>query len=237
MAPVLTLLDGVRWRGARVVGDRARTLLAVLVLHGRAGAGHERLVEELWPDEPPANPVKALQVVVSRTRAATAADVVLRTERGYRLGLTAEQVDALLLGVLVERARVALAADDVAGARRLAEEAMGLVTGGPQAAGTCGVEAAAGGAGLREGLGALGELRAVAAGRLAEARRLVAVARSRSGDHEGALPLLEEAAAGRPRDEELLACLLRSEAAVRGVASALERPASAPGTATGAGPP
>ncbi|MEV0997204.1 BTAD domain-containing putative transcriptional regulator [Nonomuraea sp. NPDC050202] len=206
MSPALVLLDGVRWQGVRVVGDRAHTLLAVLALHGRAGVGDERLVEELWPDEAPANPTKALQVVVSRTRAATRADVVERIPRGYRLGLGADQVDALLLGLLVERARAALGADDVASARRRAEEAMALAAGGPDGA-----------------TGALAELRGVAGGWAAEARRVAAIAQGRSGAHESALPLLEEAAGERPHDEELLACLLRSEAAVRGAAAALER--------------
>ncbi|GII84519.1 hypothetical protein Ssi03_25090 [Sphaerisporangium siamense] len=210
MSPVLVLLDGVRWQGARVVGDRAQSLLAALAMHGRAGVGDERLIEELWPDETPANPTKALQVVVSRTRAATGADVVLRIPRGYRLGLAADQVDALLLGALVEQARAALGEDDTALARRRAEEAMVLVDGatGPLDEMTA---------------GPLAELRGVAAGWAAEARRVAAIARSRSGAHEGALPLLEEAAAERPHDEELLACLLRSEAAVRGAAAALER--------------
>lgn len=206
MSPALVLLDDVRWRGVRVVGDRAQTLLAVLAMHGRAGVSVERLVEELWPDEAPANPAKALQVVISRTRAVTCADVAVRMPHGYRLGLLAGQVDALLLGTLVEQARAALGEDDMALARRRAEEAMGLVGGG-----------------LDGATGPLAELRGVAAGWVAEARRVAAIARSRGGAHEGALPLLEEAAADRPHDEELLACLLRSEAAVRGAAAALER--------------
>ncbi|MFG2071660.1 BTAD domain-containing putative transcriptional regulator [Nonomuraea maritima] len=206
MSPALVLLDGVRWQGVPVVGDRAHTLLAVLALHGRAGVSDERLVEELWPDEAPANPTKALQVVVSRTRAATGADVVVRIPRGYRLGLPADQVDALLLGSLVEQARAALGADDTALARRRAEEAMALASGGPDGA-----------------TGALAELRDVTARRVAEARRVAAIALSRSGAHERALPLLEAAAADEPYDEELFACLLRSEAAGRGAAAALER--------------
>jgi predicted ATPase/DNA-binding SARP family transcriptional activator len=206
MSPALVLLNGVRWRGVRVVGDRAHTLLAVLALHGRAGVSDERLVEELWPEEAPANPTKALQVVVSRTRAATGADVVVRMPRGYRLGLPADQVDALLLGGLVEQARKALAEGDMVLARRRADEAMAMTVGGPDGA-----------------VGALAELREVAAAWVGEARRVAAVALSRSGAHESALPLLEEVAAGRPQDEELLACLLRSEAAVRGAGSALER--------------
>ncbi|WP_425582169.1 AfsR/SARP family transcriptional regulator, partial [Streptosporangium carneum] len=162
MSPTLVLLDGVRWQGARVIGDRAQALLAALAMHGRAGVGDERLIEELWPDEAPANPAKALQVVVSRTRAATCADVVVRIPRGYRLGLPAGQVDALLLGALVEQARAALGEDDMALARRRAEEAMGLVAGG-----------------LGDAAGPLAELRAVAAGQAAEARRVAAIARGR----------------------------------------------------------
>ncbi|GHE48112.1 hypothetical protein GCM10017673_57340 [Streptosporangium violaceochromogenes] len=231
MSPALILLDGVRWQGVRVIGDRARTLLAVLAVHGRTGAGDERLIEELWPDEPPANPTKALQVVVSRTRAATRADVVVRTPRGYRLGLPADQVDVLLLGALVKRARAALGEDDAALARRRAEEAMELAAGDPNGAlsapdGATGLTAPddAGGPLTPDGAtGALAELRGLAAGWVAEARRVAAIARSRSGAHEGALPLLEEATADRPHDEELLACLLRSETAVRGAAAALER--------------
>ncbi len=199
-----------------MVGERARTLLAVLALHGRAGVSDERLVEELWPGEPPANPTKALQVVVSRTRAATRADVVVRISRGYRLGLAAHEVDALLVGVLAEEARAALGADDVALARQRAEQAMTLATGAPENAG--------GGADGADGAGGtLAELRAVAAEWAARARRVAAVARGRGGAHEAALPLLEAAVADAPNDEELLACLLRSEAAVRGAAAALDR--------------
>ncbi|MFI6815722.1 ATP-binding protein [Nonomuraea sp. NPDC050328] len=206
MAPLLTLLDGVRWKGARVVGDRAQTLLAVLARYGRAGAPDERLIEELWGEETPANPTKALQVVVSRVRAATSPEAVVRTPRGYRLGLPDEQVDALLVGVLAARARTALAEGDVTGAAAHAGEALALVP-----------------AGLEPATGALAELREWTAGRLGEIRRLLGLARSRSGAHEEALPLLEEAAAAQPYDEEVLVCLLRSEAAVRGTAAALER--------------
>ncbi|MFF4415629.1 BTAD domain-containing putative transcriptional regulator [Streptosporangium sp. NPDC001559] len=206
MAPVLTLLDGVRWEGRPLAGDRAHALLAVLVLHGKAGVSDDHLVRELWWEDPPANPVKALQVVVSRTRSATGPDVVVRTAHGYRLGLSADQVDAHLLADLVGRAVKALGEGDTALARRCAEQAITLA-----------------GNGREPSTGALADLRAVAAGHLAEACRVLALARGRDGDHAGALPLLEERAAALPHDEELLACLLRSEAAVRGVAAALER--------------
>ncbi|MFI6316388.1 ATP-binding protein [Nonomuraea sp. NPDC050556] len=206
MPLVLTLLDDVRWRGARVIGDRAQSLLAVLAMRGRSGATDDQLVEALWGAEPPARPTKALQVVVSRTRTATSAEALVRTASGYRLGVPAEEVDALLLATLVRRARAALGDGELTEARRLAEEALLLAANG-----------------LATAAGALADLRAEAAGHLAVARRVLAVARSRSGDHEGALPLLEEAADARAHDEEVMACLLRSEAAVRGAAAALQR--------------
>ncbi|RJL32506.1 BTAD domain-containing putative transcriptional regulator [Bailinhaonella thermotolerans] len=206
----LTLLDGVRWRGGRVVGERARTLLAVLALHGPAGASDERLVEELWHDEPPANPTKALQVVVSRTRAATGADAVVRTARGYRLGLAEDQVDLWLLGALVRQARDALGEGDSGLARRRAEEALRLVPAGAEDA----PEAP-------DGPHAVAAEHA--AGHAAAARRVLGLALGSEGEHEAALPLLEEAVAARPRDEETVVRLLRSEAAVRGAAAALER--------------
>ncbi|MGP3911119.1 hypothetical protein [Nonomuraea sp. 10N515B] len=42
------MLDGFRWQGSRVIGDRAQTLPAVLALHGPAGAGNQRLVEDYY---------------------------------------------------------------------------------------------------------------------------------------------------------------------------------------------
>ncbi|WP_030449277.1 ATP-binding protein [Actinocatenispora sera] len=206
MAPVLTLLDGVRWHGTPISGDRARTLLALLALHPHAGVADRQLVARLWPDQPPANPTKALQVVVSRTRAATAADAVLRTPGGYRLGLADDQVDALRLTSAVQQARQALGAGRADDARRLAEDALRL-----------------GGALPVPPDGPLAELTGQAAARCAAARRIAGMARSLGGDHDGALPLLEAALPDHPGDEELLAQLLRSEAAVRGTGPALQR--------------
>src|SRR6478672_12205687 len=94
--PALLLLDDVRWRGKPVAGERAHTLLAALALEPARGVGDGRLVDEIWgADEGPANPTKALQVLVSRTRTQTAHEVVVRNGQGYRLGLPEPDVDAL----------------------------------------------------------------------------------------------------------------------------------------------
>ncbi|WP_436495947.1 BTAD domain-containing putative transcriptional regulator [Actinokineospora sp. HUAS TT18] len=207
MRPPLIVLDGVRWQGTPVVGERSQTLLAELVRHPRDGVSDERLVAELWPDALPSHPTKALQVVVSRARAATDAHVITRSANGYRLGIPLDQVDALMLAAAVGQARGRLAAGDAAGARAAAEEAVDLgrtIT-------------------VSTDEGALGDLLADARSHAEEARDLLGLALSRVGEHERALPLLAAAVTRRPADEDVLVCLLRGEAAVHGPSAALRQ--------------
>ena len=74
-----------------------------------------------------------------------------------------------------------------------------------------------------DGTGPLAEVRRAAGADAATARIVLARASSRMGAHSDALPALEAAHARRPDDESLFADLLRSEAAARGPAAALER--------------
>ncbi|GAA0946889.1 ATP-binding protein [Actinocorallia libanotica] len=201
----LSLLDGVRWRGRPVVGERARTLLAALALSRRAVTA-ERLVAQVWGEDEPANPAKALQVLVSRTRAVVGAEALVTEGGGYRLDVPSDGVDADRLHTLADRAR-ALLAEDPAAAAAAAQEALVLGAGALPP----------------EDDGPLSEVRRRAEHDLASARAVLARARSRGGDHEAALPGLEEAAREHPEDEGLLADLLHSEAAVRGTGAALER--------------
>lgn len=143
---MLCVLDRVTWDGAPVPGERTHALLRALVDAGSRGLSETSLVEEVWADDVPANPAKALQVVVSRARAATRGDAIERTPGGYRLALGPDEVDAWAL--------------------------------------------------RPEGLRLAGE-----------------------GRHADAIALLERA---RP-DDEVVAALLRSVAAVHGVPAALER--------------
>ncbi|MEO3781772.1 BTAD domain-containing putative transcriptional regulator [Actinocorallia sp. B10E7] len=201
----LSLLDDVRWRGRPVVGERAQALLAALALAGRA-VNAERLVAEVWGDDEPARPAKALQVLVSRTRAVVGPETLATEGGGYRLEVPPDRVDAGRLHALAGRARTLLV-EDPAAAVVAAEEVLAL------GAGTL----------PPEGGGPLAEVRRRAERDLASARVVLARARSRSGDHGPALPELEEAARVHPEDEGLLADLLRSEAAVRGTGAALDR--------------
>ncbi|MBJ7357456.1 NB-ARC domain-containing protein [Nocardioides sp.] len=189
------------WRGTPLPAGRTHALLAALVAGERSGVSEDALVAAVWEDDIPANPGKALQVVVSRTRSQTGPDVVVRTARGYRLGLAPDAVDAWALADLVDAARRAEGHGDHVGARDLAREALthGLVT--------------------SDGPGPLADVRAGAVHDRAVATAVLGRALSVLGDHTEALPLLESA----PRDDATLVELLRSEAAVRGAPAALDR--------------
>lgn len=200
----LRLLDAVSWRGSPVPGERTQALLAALALSEGRVVSDAALVETVWgPDDQPAHPTKALQVVVSRARSQTAPEVVVRAGHGYRLGLPAAEVDALALGERLAAARSAYASGDAALAEQ--EAAAALV---PVSAGAAGV---------------LGEVRVQARRRVEQARAVRGRALADLGRHGEALPVLLEALTEAGDDEALLAALLRSEAAVRGTGAALER--------------
>ncbi|NEC86557.1 BTAD domain-containing putative transcriptional regulator [Streptomyces sp. SID12501] len=209
MTPDLTLLPRVSHRGQEVTAPRLRSLLALLAGDLRTGRSIERLVEGLWlPDELPERPGKALQVLVSRARAQLGADVITSTPTGYRLALAEEQVDssALLLhaAASAERAR----AGDHAGSLAAAEAGLALWEGTPDPDGD------------DNPVAALRAERAPVRGALVRAR---ALALARLGRHAEAAGLLAVAASEHPRDEEVLAELLRAEAASAGPSAALTR--------------
>ncbi|MCX4972007.1 BTAD domain-containing putative transcriptional regulator [Streptomyces sp. NBC_00620] len=209
MTTDLTLLPRVAYRGQEVTAPRLRGLLALLAGDLRTGCSTERLVAGLWPDELPERPGKAVQVLVSRARAQLAADVLVSTPTGYRLTLAEDQVDssALLLhaAASADRAR----AGDHAGSLAAAEAGLALWEGTPDEAGD-----------TDDPVAALRTERAPVRGTLVRAQ---ALALARLGRHAEAAGPLAVAAAERPRDEEVLAELLRGEAASAGPSAALMR--------------
>lgn len=203
VTPDLLLLDDPSWSGTPLTGDRSVELLAALVLAGPAGLGVDALIDELWPDEPPANGAKALQVVVSRARKATRADVIERTAHGYRIGTSA--VDAVILDEVVADAE-----------RRLRDGSVRAAVDAACAALATPVSAS-------DGPGQLNRLRQQARVGQDRARRVLGLALTQGGAPAEALPELELAAAADPGDEEVLSALLLAEASVRGAAAALDR--------------
>ncbi|MGW0666689.1 ATP-binding protein [Streptomyces sp. NPDC002746] len=209
MTTDLILLPRVAYRGQEITAPRLRGLLALLAGDLRTGCSTDRLVAGLWPDELPQRPGKALQVLVSRARAQLGAGVLVSTPTGYRLALDEDRVDssALLLhaAASADRAR----AGDHAGSLAEAEAGLTLWQGtGDGAAGTADPVAV---------------LRADRAPAHAALVRAWALALARLGRHAEAAGPLAGAASDHPRDEEVLAELLRAEAATAGPSAALTR--------------
>ncbi|MET7847180.1 BTAD domain-containing putative transcriptional regulator [Streptomyces avermitilis] len=211
MTTELALLSQVAYHGREITAPRLRGLLALLAGDLRTGCGTGRLVEGLWPDELPERPGKAVQVLVSRLRAQLGAELIVSTPTGYRLALDEAQVDssALLLyeAASAERAR----AGDHEGVLAQAEAGLALWD-------------ASVGAGAGEDLH--DPVVALRADRVRAHRALVrfrALALARVGRREEAAAPLAGLARELPRDEELLAELLRCEAATAGRAAALTR--------------
>ena len=206
MTILLRLLDEVSYAGAPVAGARPADLLAALALHP-SGIADQRLVDEIWGDDLPAAPGKALQVLVSRLRTQLGPETLARADGGYRLALAPDAVDAWVLDRLVTDAGRALADGRAPQALVLAEAAGGLLTAAGDAVGD----------------GALARLRSDALGQATTVRRQQGLALSRTGEDAAAVEVLLETLAGAPDDAEALEALLRSEAAARGVAPALAR--------------
>jgi predicted ATPase/DNA-binding SARP family transcriptional activator len=204
----LRVLSGVACRGRDVTSPRLRGLLALLAGEPRAGVSVVRLVEGLWPEERPENPAKALQVVVSRARSQLGADVVASTPTGYRIGLDESAVDASAV-VLAASASARCSRDgDHAGALSHAEAGLALWDGPPEPDGA------------DDPVAALRADRIPTYWTLTRAR---ALALSRLGRHAEGCEALTRAAREYPRDEEVLAELLRCEAATAGPSAALAR--------------
>ncbi|HEY0530424.1 MAG TPA: BTAD domain-containing putative transcriptional regulator [Actinoplanes sp.] len=195
MTVELTLLSRVGWRGEEITGSRLHGLLALLADDLRAGCSAGRLIEELWPDETPEHPAKALQTLVSRARARLGAGVIENTPTGYRLALDPERVDSSAVLLRAKEAERSAAAGDHAAALAAAEQGL----------------AAFGGEGGREGPGA-GPLSAAREPAYRALTRVRALSLARLGRAAEAVEPLTALAAEDPRDEETLLELLRCEA-------------------------
>ena len=69
MTVELALLSRVSYGSLEITGSRLQGLLALLAEDPHVGCSTARLVDELWPDQQPEHPLKALQIRVSRARA------------------------------------------------------------------------------------------------------------------------------------------------------------------------
>ncbi|MFI5586080.1 ATP-binding protein [Amycolatopsis sp. NPDC051758] len=207
MTVELALLSRVSFRGREITGARPGSLLALLAGDLRTGCSADRLVAGLWPDDRPEHPAKALQILVSRTRARLGPDVIVTTPTGYRLALAEDQVDTSAVVRHAALSEQSARTGDHAAALHHAEAGLALYDGREDTTGD-------------DPLSALRAARSATHRTLSLAR---ALALARLGRHAEAAGPLGELARERPRDEEILLELLRCEAAIAGPATALAR--------------
>ncbi|MEV1076736.1 BTAD domain-containing putative transcriptional regulator [Streptomyces sp. NPDC050211] len=109
-----------------------RVVLARLALRPRQVVPVTELIDALWEEEPPRGAVGNLHSYVSRLRRALGGDRIGREPAGYRLHVTADQVDIGRVERLAAEARTAAVTEPERGARLLGA-ALGVWRGDPLA--------------------------------------------------------------------------------------------------------
>jgi predicted ATPase/DNA-binding SARP family transcriptional activator len=133
LGPVEAWVDG---RPVALGGQRPRALFAVLALMDGRVVTVDRLIDELWGEEPPARARDSLQMHVSRLRKALTqaggdADRLASHAGGYLLEVQPGERDVDRWRQSLDRARRARADDEPRLARRGVEEALGVWRGQP----------------------------------------------------------------------------------------------------------
>jgi predicted ATPase/DNA-binding SARP family transcriptional activator len=108
-----------------VGGTRLRTLLIMLALRPGQLVPASQLIDGLWPDQPPAGALNALQALISRLRRALPEAVVEAGPSGYRLAVQPQDTDIVQFGELAAAGRAQLRTDPAAAAATL-HRALGL---------------------------------------------------------------------------------------------------------------
>jgi predicted ATPase/DNA-binding SARP family transcriptional activator len=133
LGPVEAWVDG---RPVALGGQRPRALFAVLALMGGRVVTVDRLIDELWGEDPPARARDSLQMHVSRLRKALAeagADGgrLVSQAGGYLLEVRRGECDVDRWQRALDQARQARAGGELLVAREEVEEALGVWRGEP----------------------------------------------------------------------------------------------------------
>jgi len=131
LGPLEILVGG---RSVPVVGAKQRALLALLLVRANEVVPHDRLVDELWPESPPAAD-HALQMHVSRLRqtlaSADAGELIATCPGGYRLSHDPDDLDLRRFESRIGEARTLLEAAEPARAIEQLRRALTLWRGEP----------------------------------------------------------------------------------------------------------
>ena len=114
-------------RAVPITGSRLRTLVTRLALDAPSVVSTDALVAAVWPGDAPADPINALQSLISRIRKAIGeAAAVQQVPGGYRLAIDRGDVDAALFEELVAAGRRLLRGGQPAEARTTISKALAL---------------------------------------------------------------------------------------------------------------
>ena len=116
-------------------GSKQRALLALLLLSPNEPVSIDKLIEDIWADQPPEAGRKSLQVHVSRLRKAlgAGAGAMLTRPNAYMIRVGRGELDLQRYEELVRKGRAALAADDPERAAEQLRDALELWRGPPLA--------------------------------------------------------------------------------------------------------
>jgi DNA-binding SARP family transcriptional activator len=129
LGPLEAVVDG---RPVPLAAAKQRALLAFLLLHRNQVVSTDRLIDELWADEPPAGATKTLQVYISQLRKALGTERLVTRAPGYLLRIEPGELDLERFEQLAADAREQLATGDAASARDGLREALRLWRGPPE---------------------------------------------------------------------------------------------------------
>lgn len=90
LGPLEAVVDGTP---VQLAAAKPRALLALLLLNRNRVVSTERLIDELWGDDPPAQATKTLQVYVSQLRKALGPDRLVTRPPGYLLRVEDGELD------------------------------------------------------------------------------------------------------------------------------------------------
>ncbi|MDQ3161631.1 MAG: winged helix-turn-helix domain-containing protein [Actinomycetota bacterium] len=125
---ILGPLEAVAEGGAVSLGAaKPRALLAILLLHVNEPVSSDRLIEDLWANQPPATAAKVLQAYISQLRRALGRDTIATRPAGYELCVETGGLDVHRFERLVTEARGAAPPD----AARQLRQALALWRGSP----------------------------------------------------------------------------------------------------------
>jgi DNA-binding SARP family transcriptional activator len=110
-------------------GPKQRAVLALLLLHANQVVTTDRLIDQLWGEEPPETVRTVVQGYVSNLRKTLGPDLIRTRASGYAIVLDPEELDLHRFERLLELARTASGAGDSATAAAKLRDALGLWSG------------------------------------------------------------------------------------------------------------